>query len=555
MKTNEKIRKAPIKVNQQVVKHLSLGLYQNFALAIKELISNSYDADATEVKLKLDIKNGKIILRDNGRGMDESEFKNQYLQIGFYKEPSKKPNELGRMRIGTFGIGFLAPLPYCKTLKVISKKKGQNLAIEGEIKADDFFTKDNWEINEDYQVEYKVYESDLSPEEGETIIVLEDIKEQIYMELSRETKVRRNIEGSGQEKFKWTLSQYCPIEFPPDRSDLKDYFEVKGRVPMKLWLDGIQLYRNVPEKVQILEKDTKKFGDIEVKYAMMTPYASVQPEEMRGLQLRLKDVAIGYPRDFDVTKLGRVLGRLNMLCGEVHIVKGLDDSLLVNRDSFIFTEDVANFYEFFRNRLTYWNEKLYGWADEDKELYLALGELREDDRILSDLNKSDFLHFSKERLRLSDSALQKSKRRIVEDPVDRVVKVLEKKAGASTRVVRKSGTVNPKTPAIKLEKSTNTITVYEDHPAFIETIHYDGRDFNVQYDEWDSSKTSFSICKLTRDEKTAIFNKSHPLFRGKLNDHIIKRFALGILLILRKTKNSDALIEQFNKLLEDTFGD
>jgi hypothetical protein len=553
METNLKIRKAPIKVNQQVVKHLSLGLYQNFALAIKELISNSYDADATEVKLKLDIKNGKITLRDNGRGMNESEFKNHYLQIGFYKEPSKKLNKLGRMRIGTFGIGFLAPLPYCRVLRVISKKKGQSLAIEGEIKAEDFFTKGNWEINENYQVEYKVYESDLPLEEGETIIVLEDIKEQIYSELSRETKVRRNIEGSGYEKFKWTLSQYCPIEFPSTSSDLINFFNDKARVPMKLWLDGKQLYRNVPENVQILEKENKKFGDIEIKYAIMTPYVSVQPEEMRGLQLRLKDVAIGFPRDFDVTKLGRVLGKLNMLCGEVHIIKGLDDSLLVNRDSFIFTEDVAKISEFFRNRLTYWNDKLYSWADEDKELYLALGELREDDRILSDLNKSDFLHFSKDRLRLSEGSLQKSKRKTVENPVDRVVRVLEKKAGNSARVVRKSDVVNPKTAAIKIDK--DTITVYENHPSFVEAIQYDGREFKVQYDEWDPQKTSFSICILANDGKIVTFNKSHPLFKGRINDHIVKQFALGIVFILRDTKNNEMLVKKFNALLENTFGE
>ena len=45
-----------IKVNKDVVKHLSLGLYRNFALSIKELISNAYDAGATEVKIKLDLK-------------------------------------------------------------------------------------------------------------------------------------------------------------------------------------------------------------------------------------------------------------------------------------------------------------------------------------------------------------------------------------------------------------------------------------------------------------------------------------------------------------------
>src|SRR5688572_11544506 len=119
--TEAKRKTAYIKVDQQVVKHLSLGLYRNFALAIKELISNAYDAGATEVKLKLDLENGRIILRDNGRGMNESEFRDEYLHIGYFKEPSKELDELGRMRIGTFGIGFLAPLPYCKSLKIITK--------------------------------------------------------------------------------------------------------------------------------------------------------------------------------------------------------------------------------------------------------------------------------------------------------------------------------------------------------------------------------------------------------------------------------------------------
>ena len=552
MNVIQSIRKAPIKVNQQVVKHLSLGLYRNFALAIKELISNAYDAGATEVKLKLDLKNGRIILRDNGRGMNETEFRDEYLHIGLFKEPSRKLDELGRMRIGTFGIGFLAPLPYCKLLKIITKKRGQKLTLEGEIRADDFFTKGNWEIK-DVQVEYKVYESDLPSEEGETIIILDDIKEQIYAELSRETGARRTIEGSGYKKFKWTLAQYCPIEFPPDRNDLSSFFGVEDRVPMKLWVDGIQLYRNVPEKAQILEEETKEFGEIELKYIIMTPYEPVQPEEMRGLQVRLKNVAIGFPRDFDVTKLGRVLGKLNMLCGEVHILKGLDNALLVNRDSFSFTEDVAKMYEFFRDRLTYWDARLYDFSGNDRELYLALGELRDDERILTDLTKSNLLHFSKERLRLSEGTLRKSKSKTVENPVDRVVNVLSNQVDESKEIVRKKGIVSPDTPAIRLEDDLKTITIYEDHPAFVETIEFEGKIFRVHYDEWNPSGTPFTICRLTKDRTTAIFNKSHPLFMGKLNDNIVKRLGLGILVILSEVDGNEDLIEKFNKLVEDTF--
>ena len=60
----------PIDVNKDVVKHLSLGLYRNYALAIKELISNSYDAGATEVKIRLDLNKKRIVIRDNGNEWD-----------------------------------------------------------------------------------------------------------------------------------------------------------------------------------------------------------------------------------------------------------------------------------------------------------------------------------------------------------------------------------------------------------------------------------------------------------------------------------------------------
>ncbi len=124
-----------IKVDKAVVKHLSIGLYRNYALAIKELISNAYDAGATEVKIKLDLKKKRIIIRDNGRGMDYDDFDKEYLCIGLHKEPSRKPDELGRLRIGTFGIGFLAPLPYCKRMVVITKKRGSDKVFQATIKA------------------------------------------------------------------------------------------------------------------------------------------------------------------------------------------------------------------------------------------------------------------------------------------------------------------------------------------------------------------------------------------------------------------------------------
>lgn len=552
MNINHRKRKAPIIVEKEVVKHLSLGLYRNFALAIKEIISNSYDAGATEVKLKLDFENERIIIRDNGRGMDEDEFINIYLHIGHFKEPSKELDELGRMRIGTFGIGFLAPLPYCKKMRIITKKKGVNYALEGEIKAEDFFSKGNWDIR-DAEVEYIISNSDLPLEEGETIILLENIKDQIYSELKRDTKVRRTIEGSGYEKFKWTLAQYCPIQFPLEKKDLREFFKIPNRVPMRLWLDGEELFRNIPERAQILEKGPKNFGEISLKYVIMSPNEPVHPEEARGFQLRLKDVAIGFPRDFDVTKLGRTLGKRIWLCGEVHIIDGLDNSLLVNRDSFNFTQDVADMYEFFRSRITHWNNRLENTANDDKEVYLALGDLANDERVIEGLKSADALHFSKKRLRLTEGFLTKSKSKIVEDPVDKIIQVLDKKSDASFKVVRKKEKTHSDAPAIEVDEDSRIIYINQEHSVFYETIEFYGKIYKVKYDEWNAEDTPYSICKIKESTNIVIFNKSHLLFKGKLNENIVKRISIGILIILKGTQNKEVLVRDFNKLIEDTF--
>jgi hypothetical protein len=540
----------PITVNKSVVKHLSIGLYRNYALAIKELISNSYDAGATEVKIKLDLKNKKIVVRDNGRGMDYKEFKDQYLDVGHLKPPSKTLDELGRMRIGTFGIGFLAPLPYCKKMIVITKKRGSDKVLQATINAENFFSTGSWDIK-DEGVPYEIMESDLGKDVGETIVVLEDIKPQIAEDLQRKKKSKAKIDQlSGFDKFKWTLCQYCPIQFPPDRKDLRDFFESSNQIPMKLWLDGKELFRNVPLGSKILEKAKEIFGDIHVKYAIMTSYSPVRPEEARGLQVRLRDVAIGFPRDFDVTKLGRVLGRLNFICGEVHIIKGLDNALMVTRDSFNYTQEVADLYKFFRGKLTEWNDRLCNEAEDDKRIYESLPDI-EADAIAEELIKADVVKFPKERFRLSKSLVTSKKHADISPPVEKLKNALSK--SKDFQVFSSRAKRNKTELPIEIDAKKKAITIYEDHPSFLESIEVESQKFLASYDKWDFRRTPYSICKLDKKEGRAIFNSDHPLFKSKINERIIKGLSLGILLIIEDNKDKEKMLIKFNRLLEDVF--
>jgi len=542
----------PIEVDKAVVKHLSIGLYRNYALAIKELVSNAYDAGATEVKIKLDLKNKKIIIRDNGRGMSYDEFKDQYLHIGYHKAPASKPDELGRLRIGTFGIGFLAPLPYCKTMTVFTKKKGQSTVLQATVKAENFFSKGTWNIKKE-KVPYEISESDLPKKQGETIIILEDVKPQIAEELKRQqVKSKAKIDQfSGFDKFKWTLCQYCPIQYPPKRKDLRQFFSQANRKPMRLWLDGEELFRNVPQDSQILEQGEKAFGTIKVKYVIMTPYTTVKPEEARGLQVRLRDVAIGFPQDFDVTKLGRVLGKLNFLCGEVHIEKGLDNALLITRDAFNYTEEVSDLYKFFRAKLTEWNNKLCEEAEDDKRIYELLPEDNADD-IAKQLKAANVVKFSKERFRLSQSSLATKKSGDTTSTSEKLKNALSKRKGF--KIISKKGATRKNQVPVEVDANNKSITVYEEHPAFAEMIEIDGERYASNYSNWDYKDTPYSICKFDKVHKKALFNSSHPLFNSKINEKIIKRLSLGVLLISEGRKDKSKIIREFNHLLEQVFG-
>lgn len=543
------------KVNRAVVSHLSLGLYRNFARAVKELVSNSYDAGATEVKIKLDLNKNEIIVRDNGCGMDKEEIEKRFLTIGYVTPQSLEPDELGRKRIGTFGIGCLSVFPYCHTVQVITKKKDKDQIIELTINTEKFFEGVPSDIEKE-KVPFKLFKSDLPQKDGETIITLKGIRPHIVKELSQKNLLKKKRGWSsidkftGFEKFKWTLRQYVSIQFPSEFRELRNFFNEPGRTPMRVWLDGEELFRNVPNGAEVLEKAQETFGSVQVKYVIMTSMKPVEPEEARGLQVRLRDVAVGLPTDFEVTKFtGKVPGKLNYLSGEVQVLNGLDSALMIDRDSFSYTQEVANMQDFFRRKLTKWNDQLERWAVSDKAMYQSLMTLKTQEPILDGLKKAGLVHFPKERLRIPSSSMTKRKKGALKSPLDAVKEILNEKP--DYKVVSKKGHFSQETPPIEIRPREKSIIIYEDHPELLETIQINNQSFNVAYDKWDYKKTPYAICKLAHSQKTVMFNVAHPVFKSKLSERIIKKLALGILLIVKGRKDDEKLIGRVNQLLED----
>lgn len=149
-------------ISLSVLNHLGRNLYRNFVTVLGEAISNSWDADASNVYITIDKKNDSFTILDDGLGMDADDFQNKFLKIGYSKrKDGDTTTEKGRPFIGRKGIGKLALLSCADTITVISKKYGGNYvggAISNKL-LDEAIT-DDLNANEYHLTEWK--ETELS---------------------------------------------------------------------------------------------------------------------------------------------------------------------------------------------------------------------------------------------------------------------------------------------------------------------------------------------------------------------------------------------------------
>lgn len=109
----------------EVLNHLGRGLYRSFATVIAEAISNSWDAEATEVFIT--IEKDKLVVEDNGKGMDKQDFREKFLKVGYSRRQDKDNQSKQRSVIGRKGIGKLAMLSISEKVVILSKKQDKEI--------------------------------------------------------------------------------------------------------------------------------------------------------------------------------------------------------------------------------------------------------------------------------------------------------------------------------------------------------------------------------------------------------------------------------------------
>ncbi len=148
-------------ISLNILNHLGINLYSNIPAVLSEVVANSWDADAENVDIKIDLEQKKVIITDDGKGMNEDDINDKYLFIGYEKREYEGRNspKFDRPYMGRKGIGKLSLFSIANIIEIHSMKNGvkNGLILNG------------------YEIERKIKEeaerkkigSDLKPSDGD----------------------------------------------------------------------------------------------------------------------------------------------------------------------------------------------------------------------------------------------------------------------------------------------------------------------------------------------------------------------------------------------------
>jgi len=139
----------PIKVSSGILLHIGAGIYSSLAGALKELVSNAFDADATRVVISTGYPRvDQIEVIDNGEGMSALDLAKAMVYIGTSLkrtvDDERYTKVFTRPVIGMLGIGLMALTQVCNRAIIESKLEGEATKFRAELDFREF--KDRVEV-------------------------------------------------------------------------------------------------------------------------------------------------------------------------------------------------------------------------------------------------------------------------------------------------------------------------------------------------------------------------------------------------------------------------
>jgi len=369
-----------IHVSSKTLVHISQGIYRSTASTLRELVSNSFDADATEVVITTNPPEfDHVTCTDNGSGMTRDDF--IALMTGGIGDSTKRvtggrTRKLNRPIIGRIGIGLLAVAQLSNAFEIWSHDRESKMAFHGTVTLRDGLSRATDSIDPEAveavpMGEYDTEEIEFEPTRAGTSIVVSDVKRGFTRKyrprstfeapptdfglfLERCFSERRISSLGDYWELLWGLAVQCPIPYFPKASTEEPQPLAKAatrldRYGLALVVDQLRLWKPGPwqypdgstddaieSHIASFQLDERVAGErLKVSGYLHVQNEAIKPTERRGVLVRIRDVGIGgYDRgflDYDRASEGP---RAHWISGELYAEEGLEGALNVDRDSF-----------------------------------------------------------------------------------------------------------------------------------------------------------------------------------------------------------------------------
>lgn len=223
----------PFNPRARIMLQLGNELIRNESIALLELVKNAYDADATMVSITMekvdDQREGIIIIKDDGTGMDIDVIKNVWMQPGSdYRAKQLENNSVTekfkRLPLGEKGIGRFAVHKLGNLIELVTRKYNSN----------EIYIIIDWD---------KFSESKLL---NEVRIDIHERKPEVFMNANTGTMILlRNIRkswkrGDVRNVFRALNSLCSPF-------DTTDSFKVNFKIDNEDWLEGLSCWESIKQ--------------------------------------------------------------------------------------------------------------------------------------------------------------------------------------------------------------------------------------------------------------------------------------------------------------------